>query len=278
MTMLLTPEAIDQYSRDGFIAPIPLLDLETANSIRKALEAYEAQNGGPLKGSVRFKSHLLFRWLADLVRLPKLLDAVEDLIGPDILCWTSQWWIKEPHSPQFVSWHQDSRYWGVDTDRLVTAWVALSPATVDSGCMRCIPGSHLGPDLTHEDTWDDDNMLTRGQEIRIEVNEEKAVNIEVGTGEAALFTYRIVHASHPNQSDDRRIAVAFRFIPPDARQTLAEWDSASLVRGTDNHGHFVHEPYPACDFDPVAVDFHRRADENQRRILYRGTGRAGHRT
>lgn len=144
--------------------------------------------------------------------------------------------------------------------------------------MRCLPGSHLGPDMPHRDTWDDDNMLTRGQEIAVEVDEEEAVNIEVGTGEAALFAYRIAHASYPNSSSDRRIAVAFRYIPPDALQTLAEWDSASLVRGEDRYGYFEHEPMPAFDFDPLAVEFHRRADDHQRRILYRGTGRTEHRT
>ena len=278
MSKILTAEAIERYRRDGYFAPFHVLDREKAIAMRGALEDYEAEYGGPLKGAVRFKSHLLFRWLAELLRTPRLLDAVEDIIGPDILCWTSQWWIKEPNSPSFVSWHQDSRYWGVDTENLVTAWIALSPATEESGCMRCLPGSHLGPDMPHRDTWDDDNMLTRGQEIAVEVDEEEAVNIEVGTGEAALFAYRIAHASYPNSSSDRRIAVAFRYIPPDALQTLAEWDSASLVRGEDRYGYFEHEPMPAFDFDPLAVEFHRRADDHQRRILYRGTGRTEHRT
>ena len=166
----------------------------------------------------------------------------------------------------------------MDTDNLVSAWVALSPATVESGCMRCIPGSHLCPDMPHQDTWHDDNMLTRGQEVSVEVDEDEAVNIEVSTGEAALFAYRIAHASYPNRSDDRRIAVAIRYIPPNARQTLAERDSASLVRGEDTCGYFEHEPMPACDFDPVAVEFHKRAEDHQRRILYQGTDRTGHRT
>ena len=278
MPKRLTEAAIAQYRRDGYCAPVGVLDRAEAAAMRRALAALEAQSGGNLKGSIRFKSHLLLRWLADLIRSPRLLDAVEDLIGPDILCWGSQWWIKEPHSPQFVSWHQDSQYWGVDTDNLVSAWVALSPATVESGCMRCIPGSHLGPDLPHSDTWHDDNMLTRGQEISVVVDENDAVSIEVGTGEAAFFAYRIAHASYPNRSDDRRIAIAIRYIPPDARQTLAEWDSATLVRGEDACGYFEHEPMPAHDFDPVAVEFHRHAEDHMRRILYRGTDRTAHRT
>ena len=213
-----------------------------------------------------------------MIRSPRLLDAVEDLVGPNIMCWGSQWWIKEPRSPDFVSWHQDSRYWGIATDNLVSAWVALSPATAESGCVRCVPGSQLGTGMPHRDTWRDDNMLSRGQEIAVEVDENEAVNIEVGTGEAALFDYRLAHASHPNRSGDRRIAIAVRYIPPDARQTLTAWDSATLVRGRDAYGHFEHEPKPAYDFDPVAVAFHRRTEENLHRILYRGTGGAELRT
>ena len=218
------------------------------------------------------------KWLAELVRAPTIVDTVEDLIGPNILCWTTHWWIKEPHSQSFVSWHQDSQYWGLDTSRLVTAWVALSPSSVESGCMRLLPGSHLGPDLPHSDTWHKDNMLTRGQEITEGVDEQKAVNLEVGIGEAALFAYRIAHASHPNQSNDRRIAVAIRYIPPDCRQTLSDWDSASLIQGEDAFKHFEHEPLPKCDFDPHAVDFHARVEDHQRQIYYKGTGRDTHHT
>lgn len=278
MPKLLTEAAIEQYRRDGYCPPIGLLEPEEAAAMRGALERLEAEHEGPLTGSVRIKTHLLHRWLAELIRSPRLLDAVEDLIGPNILCWTSQWWIKEPHSPQFVSWHQDSQYWGLDTDYLVTAWVALSPATVESGCMRFMPGSHLGPRLPHRETWHDDNMLSRGQEISAGVDEDEAVNIEVGTGEAAFFAYRLAHASHPNRSGDRRIGIAIRYMPPDARQTLADWDSATLVRGEDTFGYFEHEPMPACDFDPVAVEYHKRAEDNHRRIVYQGTGLTEHRT
>ena len=195
MTKLLSEDAAEQYRRDGFYVPVSVLDPNEAAAIRGALESSVAEYGGHSKGPAR--SHLLFRWLADLIRSPRLLDAVEDLIGPNIMCWGSQWWIKEPRSAHFVSWHQDSQYWGIDSDNLVSVWVALSPATVESGCIRCVPGSHLGPDMPHCDTWQDDNMLSRGQEIAVDVDEDEAVNIEVGAGEAALFAYRLAHASIP---------------------------------------------------------------------------------
>ena len=278
MPRVLTDAAAEQYRRDGYCSPFGLFEPEEAATMRGALERLEAEHGGPLKGTFRIKGHLLLRWMTDLVRNPRILDAVEDLIGPNIMCWTSQWWIKEPHSPQYVSWHQDSNYWGLETDHLVSAWVALSPATVESGCMRFMPGSHLGPRLPHRETWHDDNMLSRGQEISAGIDEAEAVDMEVATGEAALFAYRLAHASHPNRSDDRRIGIAIRYMPPDARQTLSDWDSATLVRGEDRFGYFEHEPTPTCDFDPVTVEFHKRTELNHRRIVYQGTGLTEHRT
>lgn len=248
-----------------------------ATGYRNRLEAVEAVVG-ELKGGRRLKCHLLFKWVADLIRMPSIVDTAESLLGPNILCWGTDLWIKDARSDKFVSWHQDSQYWGIDNDCLVTAWVALSPATEQSGCMRMLPGSHRDAPFDHADTYHPDNMLTRGQTIMEGVDERDAVNIEVGTGEAVLFAYRIAHASHPNRSGDRRIGVAVRYISPEARQVKSDWDSASLVRGEDTLGNFVHEPVPQCDFDPAAVEFHGKSNENYRKILYSGTDLTEHRT
>jgi non-heme Fe2+,alpha-ketoglutarate-dependent halogenase len=271
MPKVLKPEAIEQLRRDGFYFPIPGVPEGVAADYRRQLEAFEAANGGALKGANRFKTHLLFKWLADLIRAPHILDTVEDLIGPDILCWTTHWFIKEARSPNYVSWHQDNNYWGLDTKQLVSVWVALSPATMESGCMRMLPGSHLNPPMPHVDTYAEHNLLTRGQVIDVDIDETMAVDVVLKTGEAALFAYEIAHASPPNQSDDRRIAVVLRYMPPTARQMLADWDSAALVRGKDNYRHFEHEPVPRYDLDPVAVAFHQKAEDRQRQIYYRGT-------
>ena len=209
------------------------------------------------------------------IRHPAILDAVEDLIGPDILCWTTHWFVKEAHSPQYVSWHQDSNYWGVETDDLVSVWLAVSASTVESGCVRLLPGSHRTPSMEHVDTWAEDNMLTRGQTIE---EHRRIAGREPGArapGEVALFDYRLAHASHPNRSDDRRIGVGLRYIPPSARQVRHEWDSATLVRGTDRYGHFELEPTPTEDFDPVAVEMYRKTDHAQRTVYYHGAAVGG---
>ena len=277
MSDYLSQSVRQQYRTDGFTPAVRVMSESAAGNYRNCLEAIEAVLGN-LMGARRFKCHLLYKWVADLIRTPSILDAVESLLGPNILCWGTDLWVKDAGSEQYVSWHQDSQYWGIDNDQLVTAWVALSPSTVESGCMRMLPGSHLERGLTHQDTFDPHNMLTRGQSIIEGIDEDRAVNIEVNAGEAVLFAYRIAHASHPNRSADRRIGVAIRYIAPHARQTKSEWDSATLLRGEDTAGNFLHEPVPASDFDPPAVEFHRKTAENLRKILYAGTGRTEHRT
>jgi len=273
----LTDLQVSQFQETGFLPAFPVLSADHALHLRANLESFEAENDGVLTGSLRFKNHLLFKWLSDLIRSPRILDVVEDIIGPDIMVWSTDWWIKEANSPQFVSWHQDSQYWGLDTDKLVTVWVALSPSTIESGCMRVLPGSHLGPDLAHEETYHNDNMLTRGQSID-DINEDKAINLVVDTGQAVLFAFRIAHASYPNKTDDRRVGLAIRYIPPDTQQQYSDQDSAALVRGVDNHQHFELEPEPRYDFDPVAVAFHKESEEIRRQILYHGTNWTTHRT
>ena len=273
----LTDLQVSQFQETGFLPAFPVLSADHALHLRANLESFEAENDGVLTGSLRFKNHLLFKWLSDLIRSPRILDVVEDIIGPDIMVWSTDWWIKEANSPQFVSWHQDSQYWGLDTDKLVTVWVALSPSTIESGCMRVLPGSHLGPDLAHEETYHNDNMLTRGQSID-DINEDKAVNLVVDTGQAVLFAFRIAHASYPNKTDDRRVGLAIRYIPPDTQQQYSDQDSAALVRGVDNHQHFELEPEPRYDFDPVAVAFHKESEEIRRQILYHGTNWTTHLT
>ena len=273
MAKVLTDAALEQYNERGYYFPVPVLDQDEVSQLRGKLEAFEIAQGHPVEGAQRSKSHLLFKWLDDLMRDARILDAVEDLIGPDILCWNSIFWIKEAHSPSFVSWHQDLRYWGLDCDDLVTAWIALSPATVESGCMRVLPGSHRGDMMPHNDVYDQDNMLTRGQEISVEVDEGTAVSMALEPGQMSLHNVRLAHASGPNESDDRRIGVSFHYMPTRSRQLIGEWDSAALVRGDDRYHNFAVAPVPSRDMDPEAVAFHEKATTAVREILFKGAER-----
>ena len=270
MPKLLTEAQIEQYHTQGFIAPIRVMPVDAALEIQQRLERFEWDSGGPLRGDLRHKSHLLFPWLADLVRNDQILDAVEDLYGPDLLCWTTNFFIKEPANPAFVSWHQDSTYWGLSRPDVVTAWVAFTAANSGNGAMQVIPGTHTTDQIPHRDTFDKNNMLTRGQEVAVEVDPARAVTIELQPGEMSLHHVRLVHGSPPNTSQERRIGFAIRYIPASVRQLNGE-DSATLVRGTDRHHHFALEARPERDLDPELVALHKRITERNAQILYRGT-------
>jgi ectoine hydroxylase-related dioxygenase (phytanoyl-CoA dioxygenase family) len=225
-----------------------------------------------LQGNLRHKVHLLFTWADALVHHPAVLDAVEDAIGPDILCWNTNFFIKEARSPGFVSWHQDSTYWGLDPDEVITAWIALTEVTEESGYMQVIPGSHKVDQLPHVDTFHKDNLLSRGQEISVEVDKSKAVGIALHAGEMSLHHIKLVHGSDANRGADRRIGLAIRYIPTSVRQTKVR-DSAMLVRGQDKYHHFDPEPRPKADLDEAALAAHADAMGRQVKALYQGTGK-----
>lgn len=272
MTKRLSAEAVAQYRRDGYHFPLRVLSTEEARSYRDRLEAAERAAGGPLAGDRRHKIHLLYTWANQLARHPAILDAVEDVIGPDILCWSTTFFTKEAQSPSFVSWHQDATYWGLSTDDVITAWVAFADAPVESGAMKFWPGSHLKNQLAHRDTFDQNNLLTRGQEIAVDVPAGAGVDVALKAGEMSLHHVLLVHGSGPNTTDDRRIGFAIRYIPPHVRQ-LKVRDSAMLVRGRDTHGNFDLEPDPRADLDPAALAAHRDATERSVQALYSGTDR-----
>jgi non-haem Fe2+, alpha-ketoglutarate-dependent halogenase len=273
MGLNLTAAQIAAYDRDGYVSPIRVMSEDAAAELRARLEAAEAKQGGPMAGALRFKPHILYTFLDDLVRDKGLLDAVEDVLGPDILCWASSFFTKEAHDPGFVSWHQDSTYWGLSTPEITTAWVALSPSTPENGCMRVIPGTHTAEQFSHTDTHHESNMLSRGQVIDTDVDESKAADIVLKPGEMSLHHVRLIHGSEANRSEDRRIGFAIRYIPPHLRQVNGPHDAAALVRGEDTHGHFEVDPSPVTDLDPDAVAYHARITELHGQLLYQGTRR-----
>jgi non-heme Fe2+,alpha-ketoglutarate-dependent halogenase len=269
----LSEQAIRQYHEQGYYAPVGVLPRAEAEALRARLEAFEA-GAGVLAGKLRHKSHLLFTWLNDLVRHPAILDAVEDVIGPNILCWGSSFFIKEPRNPGFVSWHQDSTYWGLDPADVVTAWVALTDSTAENGAMRVVPGTHKLDQVPHHDTFRPENLLSRGQEIMVEVDERQAAMLELAAGEMSLHHVRLIHGSDPNPSDLRRIGFAIRYIPTTVRQVAGSRDHATLVRGVDTYCHFEPEERPDADMSPRAVAYHDAVTGAHAAILMRETGKA----
>ena len=272
MSRILTAAQVDAFRRDGYHFPVRVFSPEDARELRGCLERYERAAGAPLQGKWRVKSHLLFTWADRIVHHPAVLDAVEDLVGPNILCWTTNFFIKEAASPGFVSWHQDAAYWGLEPEEVVTAWVALSPSNAESGCMKVLPGSHFDSHIPHRDTFAANNLLTRGQEIAVDVDEARAVSMPLEPGEMSLHHIRLVHGSAPNHSDDRRIGLAIRYLPTHVRQTKNR-DSAMLVRGVDEFRHFDLEPRPQRDLGEAELAAHADAVDRKVAVLYQGTNK-----
>jgi hypothetical protein len=273
MPKLLSESAVASYKRDGYYFPVDVLSAPETRTLRDRLEEHEARTGGPIQGDRRHKAHLYLTWLDDLIRHPRILDAVEDVLGPDLLCWSTSFFIKEPSDPGFVSWHQDATYWGLSSPDVMTVWVAFTPANLLNGCMKFMPGSHR-EQLEHRDTFDKDNLLSRGQEIAVKVDEAKGVAVPLEPGQASLHHVLLAHGSAPNRSGDRRIGFAIRYIPTGVKQAVGMKDSATLVRGRDLYNNFEPEPRPSADCSPEALAAHAAIVGRQVQILYRGTGEA----
>ena len=250
MVASMSTDQVASYRRDGFFFPIRVASADLAADWRRQLEDAERRYG---KMHYLPKPHLVLPLAYAIARDPAVLDAVESILGPDILLWDCSFIIKEAGDGKKVSWHQDLTYWGLEPDDVVSIWLALSPATDESGCMLMMPGTQTGPIVAHRDTLAADNILSRGQTIALAVDEDRAAHVVLAPGEMSLHHGRVWHGSKPNRSNGRRIGFNAQYIAPWVRQVVGDWDSALLVRGEDHYGHFSPEAPPSGDFIPNEV-------------------------
>ena len=252
-----------------------MFSAQSVAEIRGEIQALEAQYPKPtdtkdLNQFFRVNGHLVIPMLADLARTPEILNAIETILGPNPLVWLVELFIKEAQTKKTVSWHQDITYWGMgETDDEVTAWVALSDVSVQAGCMRFILGSHRNPIVSHHDTYDDNNLLSRGQEIT-GINENDAVYGALRPGEMSLHHGRCFHASGPNMSDNRRIGLAIRYVTPDVRHEAPKNDYAMLVRGCDATRGWINVAGPLGLFDASDLEFYDQVLAEQSATLAAG--------
>jgi non-heme Fe2+,alpha-ketoglutarate-dependent halogenase len=259
VTTALDDAAIKRYRTQGWLSPFRAFDAAQASDYRRLLEEGESKHG--TSPDLKRKMHLYLRWVDEIVRLPQILDPVESLIGPDILVYTITLWLKEPRSEAFVSWHQDSTYFGLEpADQHVSAWVALSSSTAESGCVAVLSGSHRAGQLPHQTQVDPANLFGNGQTVAVD-GSARIDTMPLAPGEFSLHHTHLLHHSQPNRSGDRRIGLGISYIPTRCRCRSRVRLSASLVRGEDRHGHFDLDPRPRADFDPEALAVHRRAVE-----------------
>jgi hypothetical protein len=250
----LTDEQLEAYRRDGAVSPVPLLSRKEAAFYRRKFDELEESIGDEPQTRYRIKAHLPFPWLTELIHHPALLDAIEDVMGPNLLVWGTSFFTKAARDPRFISWHQDSTYYGLEPPESVTAWIAFSDSTEHSGCMRFIPGSHLGPHiLPHVETDEPNNLLSRGQTI-LDIDESIAKSLPARAGEFSIHHNKTTHSSEPNKSDDARIGFTAHFATPEIRQAQFDGATATLVRGEDNVGNWLPDPVAQRDFDPDCLD------------------------
>src|SRR3981081_1922395 len=239
MPKKLSAEQIAGYERDGFVSPVEAFSTERARGWRNQLEAFERAEGRKMKRGPNFKPHLLFPWVDEIVHAPEVLDAVEDLIGPDIRLFHLTAWPKDAGSGAYVSWHQDATYFALEPACHVTAWGALTGARWGGGCMEGVPGSPRLGQLPHAEMQDPENLLSRGQTLAGDVDRTKTAFMPVKAGQFSLHHTHLVHNSRPNRWHDRRIGLGISYVPTSARCVAPTRVTAMLVRGEDKYGHLA---------------------------------------
>ena len=241
---MLSSEQRQFYEENGYLCPLSVFSDSETQIFRRQFDDYTEENKERLsklipreRRAVYGLTHLSLPWVYEIVSHPRVLDAVEGVLGPNLLVWGSDWFVKFPGDAAFISWHQDGAYWGLQPPKVATAWIALSPSTMESGCMQVMPGTQK-TQLPQRETYALDNALSRGQEIALEVDESKAVPLSLRPGEMSLHHIGIAHGSKANGANYARIGIAVRYIAPEVVQQGSERQIVQLVRGKDEHGNF----------------------------------------
>ena len=259
----LPADKITQWKYDGFLSPFPLLDGEELQACRQGVERYEAWLGSPINAhpDMRWRSmpYLLLPWAARLARDPRILDKVEDLLGPDILIFTSTFFIKEPHSATIAAWHQDSTYYGVEPKEEVTVWIALTEASEAAGCMDALSFQGRPRQLSHVSRVVKDSVNRAGQVITEPLDDSVPAAMPLKPGWFSMHHGLCPHRSGPNTSSHRRIGLGLNYIPTHARPSGSVRQAALLVRGTDRYGHFEPAAWPKNELGENELGVHERA-------------------
>ncbi|MEC7888179.1 MAG: phytanoyl-CoA dioxygenase family protein [SAR324 cluster bacterium] len=270
MSKILTADQIQEYHENGFVSPIRVMSEDEACSIKTKIEEAEKKFPQDFNPENRNNLHLIFPFLDELAHNSVIVDAVEDLLGPDISLWASVMFSKDPATDHFVSWHQDATYMGMNSCDFLTPWIALTQSNIEMGCMTMIPGSHKQNIRKHEDTFDENNILTRGQVVK-DVDESMLVDLILKPGEMSIHHGAVIHGSKPNKSKHRRIGFALQsYMSPKVEQIVGKnmWMHIRGKQRQDRDGLNLYRPQ--FDMDPLSVFQRKLANENYSYILYNG--------
>ena len=273
---LLSEDQIKQYNQKGYVSPIQALTKNQAQEVKKEIEFIENKWPNELKNLGRNYPHLISPILDNVVRNSNILDAVESIIGKNILACGTTLFIKEPDERGFVSFHQDAKYIGLEPHNWVTAWVAITDANENNGCMKMWPGTHKQELKYHNEKFDynSGNLLTRGQTVE-NVPLEKTESVILNKGQMSLHHPRIVHGSGINKSKKRRIGFVIQsYIGTNVKQVLGKM-YVQLVRGKDNFNYHQKTNKPIKTMEKKAVKIRKKAMEELSKIFYNETTQKG---
>ena len=270
----LSANQLKQYKDEGFVSPIDLFSKDRANEIRKEIEFIEEKIPGELNKSGRYNSHLISLLLDGVTHDSKILDAVQSIIGENILVCGTTLFIKNPNEKGFVSYHQDAKYIGLIPYNWVTAWVAITDSNEHNGCMRMWSGSHKNNLKDHEQMFNDGNLLTRGQTVNsVPIN--KTTPLILKAGQMSMHHPTVVHGSDLNKSNDRRIGFVIQsYIGTDVKQVLGE-NSVQLARGIDEFNYHKKIDRPKSLMNKNDLKVKKQENNNLQKIFYAGSQQKG---
>ncbi len=270
----LSAQQIKYYNEKGYIAPIDVLSNQEASEIRKEIEIIEKKWPDALEGPGRNYVHLISPVFNKLCLNKKILDAVESIIGKNILICGTTLFIKNPNEKGFVSFHQDAKYIGLEPHNWVTAWIAITDANEENGCMQMWPGSHKKNLIHHTEKFDENNLLTRGQTIEnVPLEETEPVVLE--TGQMSLHHPTVIHGSGLNKSNDRRIGfVVQSYIGSNVNQVLGKM-YVQKARGEDTHKFHKYSDIPQALMSEEDILSWNKANNELSKIFYSGAKKKG---
>ena len=272
----LTSEQLKQYEGKGFVAPLDALTQDEAKEVKDEIEFIEKKWPKELEGLGRNNVHYISPIFDKVVHNSKILDAVEDVIGKNILVGGTTLFIKDPDKKGFVSFHQDAKYIGFEPHNWVTAWIAITDANEENGCMRMWPGSHKNEIKNHEEKFNNNqgNLLTRGQTIEnVPIN--KTVPVVLKAGQMSLHHPKTIHGSGINKSKERRIGFVIQsYIGTNVEQVIGKV-YVQQARGEDLFNYHEHTKRPVNTMEKEDIDIRNKANEALSKIFYSGLSQKG---
>jgi hypothetical protein len=270
----LSSNQLKQYKDEGFVSPINVFSKEKAKEIRDEIELIEKEIPEELEKSGRYNAHLISPLLDEVTHDPKILDAVQSLIGEDILVCGTTLFIKNPNEKGFVSYHQDAKYIGLEPHNWVTAWVAITDSNEHNGCMRMWSGSHKDNLKEHDQKFNQGNLLTRGQTVQ-NVPKEKITPLVLTAGQMSLHHPTTVHGSDINKSDDRRIGFVIQsYIGANVKQVLGK-NSVQIARGKDDFNFHQKIRRNKSLMDKDDLELKKQENDYLQEIFYNGSSKKG---